>query len=326
MNIQKVHFALERLTVITGVSGSGKSTLVKNELIPSVHSYLNTGSSDKISGDLSSIEAIEYVDQNPIGRSSRSNPVTYIKAFDEIRNIFTKQPMAKIRGYKPSHFSLNVPNGRCEKCQGEGQITIEMQFMADLKVTCEECSGKRYKEEVLEVKYNGKNIFDVLNLSINEAIDFFKKLADPNRKTTLEGKLVTKLIALQKVGLGYMKLGQSSSTLSGGEAQRVKLAYFLIKGNNNQKTIFVFDEPTTGLHFHDIKLLLESFYALLDQGHSIVVIEHNPEIMKCANWIIDLGPGGGKNGGETMYSGTPEMIHKAINSSTGEYVLKKLNE
>ena len=326
LNIQKVHFALERLTVITGVSGSGKSTLVKNELIPSVHSYLNTGSSDKISGDLSSIEAIEYVDQNPIGRSSRSNPVTYIKAFDEIRNIFTKQPMAKIRGYKPSHFSLNVPNGRCEKCQGEGQITIEMQFMADLKVTCEECSGKRYKEEVLEVEYNGKNIFDVLNLSINEAIDFFKKLADPNRKTTLEGKLVTKLVALQKVGLGYMKLGQSSSTLSGGEAQRVKLAYFLIKGNNNQKTIFVFDEPTTGLHFHDIKLLLESFYALLDQGHSIVVIEHNPEIMKCANWIIDLGPGGGKNGGEIMYSGTPEMIHKAINSSTGEYVLKKLNE
>ena len=326
LNIQKVHFALERLTVITGVSGSGKSTLVKNELIPSVQSYLNTGSSDKISGDLSSIKAIEYVDQNPIGRSSRSNPATYIKAFDEIRNIFTKQPMAKIRGYKPSHFSLNVPNGRCEKCQGEGQITIEMQFMADLKVTCEECSGKRYKEEVLEVEYNGKNIFDVLNLSINEAIDFFKKLADPNRKTTLEGKLVTKLVALQKVGLGYMKLGQSSSTLSGGEAQRVKLAYFLIKGNNNQKTLFVFDEPTTGLHLHDIKLLLESFYALLDQGHSIVVIEHNPEIMKCANWIVDLGPGGGKNGGEIMYSGTPEMIQKAINSSTGEYVLKKLNE
>tara|TARA_B100000401_G_scaffold435849_1_gene378268 strand:- start:468 stop:3251 length:2784 start_codon:yes stop_codon:yes gene_type:complete len=326
LNIQEVRFALERLTVITGVSGSGKSTLVKNELIPSIQSYLNTGNSDKISGDLTSIESIEYVDQNPIGRSSRSNPATYIKAFDEIRNIFTKQPMAKIRGYKPSHFSLNVPNGRCEKCQGEGQITIEMQFMADLKVTCEECCGKRYKEEVLEVEYNGKNIFDVLNLSINEAIDFFKKLADPNRKTTLEGKLVTKLIALQKVGLGYMKLGQSSSTLSGGEAQRVKLAYFLIKGNNNQKTLFVFDEPTTGLHFHDIKLLLESFYALLDQGHSIVVIEHNPEIMKCANWIIDLGPGGGKNGGQITYSGTPEMIQKAENSATAEYILKKLKE
>ena len=326
LNIEQVHFALERLTVITGVSGSGKSTLVKNELIPSIQSYLNTGNSDKISGDLTSIESIEYVNQNPIGRSSRSNPATYVKAFDEIRNIFTKQPLAKIRGYKPSHFSLNVPNGRCEKCQGEGQITIEMQFMADLKVTCEECCGKRYKEEVLEVEYNGKNIFDVLNLSINEAIDFFKKLADPNRKTTLEGKVISKLVALQKVGLGYMKLGQSSSTLSGGEAQRVKLAYFLIKGNNNQKTLFVFDEPTTGLHFHDIKLLLESFYALLNQGNSIVVIEHNPEIMKCANWIIDLGPGGGKNGGNIMYAGTPELIQKSKNSATAEYILKKLKK
>tara|TARA_B100001778_G_scaffold320103_1_gene310197 strand:- start:152 stop:2935 length:2784 start_codon:yes stop_codon:yes gene_type:complete len=324
LSIKEVCFALERLTVITGVSGSGKSTLVKNELIPSIKSYLNTGESDKISGDLTSIETFEYVDQNPIGKSSRSNPATYIKAFDEIRNIFTKQPMAKIRGYKPSHFSLNVPNGRCEKCQGEGQITIEMQFMADLKVTCEECGGKRYKEEVLEVEYHGKNIFDILNLSINEAINFFKKFADPNRKTTLEGKLVNKLIALQKVGLGYIKLGQSSSTLSGGEAQRVKLAYFLIKGNNNQKTLFVFDEPTTGLHFHDIKLLLESFYALLDQGHSIIVIEHNPEVMKCADWIIDLGPGGGKNGGEITYAGSPEMIKKAKNSATAEFILNKL--
>ena len=325
LSINEVCFALERLTVITGVSGSGKSTLVKNELIPSIKSYLNTGKSDKISGDLTSIETFEYVDQNPIGKSSRSNPATYIKAFDEIRNIFTKQPTAKIRGYKPSHFSLNVPNGRCEKCQGEGKITIEMQFMADLKVNCEECFGKRYKEEVLEVEYNGKNIFDILNLSINEAISFFKKFADLNRKTTLEGKLVNKLIALQKVGLGYIKLGQSSSTLSGGEAQRVKLAYFLIKGNNNQKTLFVFDEPTTGLHFHDIKLLLESFYALLDQGHSIVVIEHNPEVMKCADWIIDLGPGGGKNGGKITYAGAPEMIKKSKNSATAKFLLKKLN-
>ena len=325
LSIKKVRFALERLNVITGVSGSGKSTLIKNELIPSLKSYLNSGSSEKLSGDLNSIESIEYVDQNPIGKSSRSNPATYIKAFDEIRNIFTKQPMAKIRGYKPSHFSLNVPNGRCEKCQGEGKITIEMQFMADLKVKCEECSGKRYKEEVLEVKYNEKNIFDILNLSIDEAVDFFKKNADPNRKTTLEGKLVTKLIALQKVGLGYIKLGQSSSTLSGGEAQRVKLAYFLIKGNYSSKTLFVFDEPTTGLHFHDIKLLLESFYALLDQGNSIIVIEHNPEIMKCANWIIDLGPGGGKNGGELTYEGTPEMMKNAVDSVTAEYILKKLD-
>ena len=233
--------------------------------------------------------------------------------------------MAKLRGYKPSHFSLNVPNGRCEKCQGEGKITIEMQFMADLKIKCEECSGKRYKEEVLEVRYNEKNIFDILNLSIDEAVDFFKKNADPNRKTSLEGKLITKLIALQKVGLGYIKLGQSSSTLSGGEAQRVKLAYFLIKGNYSSKTLFVFDEPTTGLHFHDIKLLLESFYALLDQGNSIVVIEHNPEIMKCANWIIDLGPGGGGNGGKLIYEGPPEMIKNAVDSATAKYIIKKLD-
>lgn len=325
LSIEKVNFALERLTVITGVSGSGKSTLIKNELLPSLKSTLNSETSDKISGNLSSIESIEYVDQNPIGKSSRSNPATYIKAFDEIRNIFTKQPMAKLRGYKPSHFSLNVPNGRCEKCQGEGKITIEMQFMADLKVNCEECNGKRYKEEVLEVEYHGKNIFDILNLSINQAIDFFKEFADPNRKTTLEGKLVNKLIALQKVGLGYIKLGQSSSTLSGGEAQRVKLAYFLIKGNDSSKTLFIFDEPTTGLHFHDIKLLLESFYALLDQGNSIIVIEHNPEIMKCANWIIDLGPSGGKDGGNLSYEGTPEMMKNAVNSATAEYVLKKLD-
>jgi excinuclease ABC subunit A len=275
-------------------------------------------------GDLDSVESIEYVDQNPIGKSSRSNPATYIKAFDEIRNIFTKQPLAKLRGYKPSHFSLNVPNGRCEKCQGEGQITIEMQFMADLKVKCQECGGKRYKDEVLEVDYNGKNIFNILNLSIDEAINFFKEYADPNRKTTLEGKLVTKLVALQKVGLGYIKLGQSSSTLSGGEAQRVKLAYFLIKGNDSSKTLFIFDEPTTGLHFHDIKLLLESFYALLDQGNSIIVIEHNPEIMKCADWIIDLGPGGGKNGGILCYEGTPEKIKENNKSATAEYIIRKL--
>jgi excinuclease ABC subunit A len=324
LSLKKVHFALERLTVITGVSGSGKSTLIKNELIPSLKSYLTTGHSERILGDLDSVESIEYVDQNPIGKSSRSNPATYIKAFDEIRNIFTKQPLAKLRGYKPSHFSLNVPNGRCEKCQGEGQITIEMQFMADLKVKCQECGGKRYKDEVLEVDYNGKNIFNILNLSIDEAINFFKEYADPNRKTTLEGKLVTKLVALQKVGLGYIKLGQSSSTLSGGEAQRVKLAYFLIKGNDSSKTLFIFDEPTTGLHFHDIKLLLESFYALLDQGNSIIVIEHNPEIMKCADWIIDLGPGGGKNGGIICYEGTPEKIQENNKSATAEYIIRKL--
>ena len=325
LKIDEVDFALNGLTVITGVSGSGKSSLVKNELLPEIKSYLNNGESFKISGDLKSIESIEYVDQNPIGKSSRSNPATYVKAFDEIRNIFTKLPMAKIRGYKPSHFSLNVPNGRCEKCQGEGHIKIEMQFMADLKVKCEECNGKRYKEEVLEVEYEKKNIFDILNLSIDEAIEFFKQKADPNRKTTLEGKLVNKLLPLQKVGLGYIKLGQSSSTLSGGEAQRVKLAYFLIKGNKKDKTLFVFDEPTTGLHFHDIKLLLNSFYALIDQGHSIIVIEHNPEIMKCANWIIDLGPGGGAKGGKICYSGTPEKIYSAKDSETAKFIINKYN-
>lgn len=322
--IKEVDFALNGLTVITGVSGSGKSSLVKNELLPEVQSYLNGGEFEKLSGDLKSIQSVEYVDQNPIGKSSRSNPATYVKAFDEIRNIFTKQPMAKLRGYKPSHFSLNVPNGRCEKCQGEGHITIEMQFMADLKIKCDECKGKRYKEEVLEVEYQGKNIFDILNLSIDEAINFFKEYADPSRKTTLEGKLINKLLPLQKVGLGYIKLGQSSSTLSGGEAQRVKLAYFLIKGNNSDKTLFVFDEPTTGLHFHDINLLLDSFYALIDQGHSIIVIEHNPEIMKCANWIIDLGPRGGKNGGQVCYAGIPEEIGKAKNSATAEFITQKL--
>ena len=326
LRIDEVDFALNGLTVITGVSGSGKSTLVKNELIPEINAYLNNGEVINISGDLKTIESIEYVDQNPIGKSSRSNPATYVKAFDEIRNIFTKLPMAKIRGYKPSYFSVNVPNGRCEKCQGEGCITIEMQFMADLKVKCEECKGKRYKEEVLEVEYEGKNIFDILNLSIDEAIDFFKRKADPNRKTTLEGKLINKLYPLQKVGLGYIKLGQSSSTLSGGEAQRVKLAYFLTKGNKSDKTLFVFDEPTTGLHFHDINLLLNSFYALIDQGHSIFVIEHNPEIMKCANWIIDLGPGGGKKGGKISYCGIPEKISTAKNSETAKYILEKLKQ
>ncbi len=324
LKIKEVAIALNGLTVITGVSGSGKSTLIKNELIPEVNAYLNNGNYNKISGDLKNIESIEYVNQNPIGKSSRSNPATYVKAFDEIRNIFTKQPMAGLRGYKPSHFSLNVPNGRCEKCQGEGYITIEMQFMADLKVKCDECRGKRYKEEVLEVEYHGKNIFEILNLSINEAIEFFKQFADPNRKTTLEGKLINKLLPLQKVGLGYIKLGQSSSTLSGGEAQRVKLAYFLIKGNNKSKTLFIFDEPTTGLHFHDIKLLLNSLYALIDQGHSIIVIEHNPEIMKCANWIIDLGPGGGNKGGQISYVGTPENILKSKTSVTAKYIISKL--
>ncbi len=232
--------------------------------------------------------------------------------------------MAQLRGYKPSHFSLNVPNGRCEKCQGEGVTTIEMQFMADLKVKCEECKGKRYQDEVLEIEYYGKNINDILNLSIDEALNFFKKHANPNKRSTLEGKLIKKLTPLSKVGLGYVKLGQSSSTLSGGEAQRVKLAYFLIKGNTPSKTLFIFDEPTTGLHFHDINLLLNSFYALVELGHSITVIEHNVEVMKCADWIIDLGPGGGKHGGEIIYEGTPEKIFNSKKSVTSKYIKNKL--
>lgn len=324
LNIPEVKFGVNCLNLVTGVSGSGKSTLIKSELLPEVKSYLNGGVVEKLSGKLEHIDSVEYVDQNPIGKSSRSNPATYVKAFDEIRNIFTKQPMAKLRGYKPSHFSLNVPNGRCEKCQGEGVITIEMQFMADLKITCEECKGQRYQDEVLEVEYNGKNIYEILNLSIDEAIDFFKAEADPNRKTTLEGKLINKLIPLQKVGLGYIKLGQSSSTLSGGEAQRVKLAYFLIKGNKKEKTLFVFDEPTTGLHFHDINLLLNSIYALINQGHTVVVIEHNPDVMKCANWLIDLGPGGGKHGGNVVYEGHPKDIGQSKKSVTAPYIIEKL--
>tara|TARA_B100000795_G_scaffold267482_1_gene252394 strand:- start:3189 stop:5972 length:2784 start_codon:yes stop_codon:yes gene_type:complete len=324
LNIKEVKFPLACLTVITGVSGSGKSTLVKHALIPVLNTYFSGGETTNLSGDLKTIESLEYVDQNPIGKSSRSNPATYVKAFDEIRNIFSQQPMSKLRGYKPSHFSLNVPNGRCEKCQGEGTTTTEMQFMADLKMKCEECKGKRYKDEVLEVHYQGKNISDVLNFSIEEALNFFKQNADPSRKTTLEGKLVKKLSPLNQVGLGYVKLGQSSSTLSGGEAQRVKLAYFLIKGNTANKTLFIFDEPTTGLHFHDINLLLKSFYALIELGHSVTVIEHNVEVMKCADWIIDLGPGGGKNGGEIVYQGPPEKIGSSKKSVTSKYILEKI--
>lgn len=324
LKIKDVKFPLNCLSVITGVSGSGKSTLIKQELIPELNNYFSGGEFTNLSGDLKTIESVEYIDQNPIGKSSRSNPATYVKAFDEIRNIFSQQPMSKVRGYKPSHFSLNVPNGRCEKCQGEGTTTVEMQFMADLKMKCDECNGKRYKDEVLEVNYNGKNISEVLDLSIEEALNFFKLNADPNRKTTLEGKLVKKLSPLNQVGLGYVKLGQASSTLSGGEAQRVKLAYFLIKGNSSSKTLFVFDEPTTGLHFHDINLLLKSLYALIDLGHSVTVIEHNIEVMKCADWIIDLGPGGGKNGGEIVYQGPPEKITSAKKSATAKYIIEKL--
>lgn len=316
-----VVFPLGCLTVITGVSGSGKSTLVKKILYPAVQKKL-TGVSEKagqyteLKGDFSQIKAIEYVDQNPIGKSSRSNPVTYIKAYDDIRDIFSKQQLSKLRGYQPKHFSFNVEGGRCETCKGEGTVTVEMQFMADVHLECETCHGKRFKKEILEVNFEGKNIDDVLTMTIDEAVEFYGK----HNQT----KLVTKLKTLQDVGLGYVQLGQSSSTLSGGEAQRIKLASFLLAGTTREKMLFIFDEPTTGLHFHDIKKLLKSFEALIDKGHSIIVIEHNLDLIKCADYIIDIGPEGGENGGNLVATGTPEEIVKNKKSFTGKYLKDKL--
>ncbi|SDH50015.1 excinuclease ABC subunit UvrA [Winogradskyella thalassocola] len=316
-----VNFPLEMLTVITGVSGSGKSTLVKKILFPAIQKKL-TGFSDKIGqvseikGNHSNIQHVEFVDQNPIGRSSRSNPVTYIKAYDDIRALYASQKLSNIRNYAAKHFSFNVDGGRCETCKGEGEVTIEMQFMADVHLTCETCGGKRFKKEVLEVKFEGKSIDDILNLTIDDAIDFFKT----HKQTKIEGKLQP----LQDVGLGYVTLGQSSSTLSGGEAQRIKLATFLGKGSKSDNALFIFDEPTTGLHFHDIKKLLKSFQALIAKGHSIIVIEHNIDLIKCADYIIDLGPEGGIHGGQLVASGTPEDIVKNKNSVTGKYLKEKL--
>ena len=317
-----VTFPLDMLTVVTGVSGSGKSTLVRRILYPALHKSLGgygekPGEFSGIDGDFDHIKKIEFVDQNPIGRSSRSNPVTYIKAYDDIRTMFAAQKVANIRNYKPKHFSFNVDGGRCEVCKGEGEVTIEMQFMADVHLECETCKGKRFKKEVLEVTYDGKSIHDILTMTVDEAMAFF----------TLhnESKIINKLKPLQDVGLGYVQLGQSSSTLSGGEAQRIKLASFLTKGKNKDKTLFIFDEPTTGLHFHDIKKLLKSFEALLDKGHSIIVIEHNLELIKCADYIIDLGPEGGILGGNLMATGTPESICKNNNSLTGKYLKDKIN-
>lgn len=314
-----VSFPLHVLTVITGVSGSGKTTLIKSILYPALQKLMGsysgekTGSFDKLEGNLKSVQQIEFVDQNPIGKSSRSNPVTYIKAYDAIRELYASQPLAKQRAYKPQHFSFNVDGGRCETCTGEGEITIEMQFMADVHLPCEECGGTRFKEEVREVHYHGKSISDVLQKSIDESVEFF---AD-------EKTLAQKLKPLQEVGLGYIKLGQSSNTLSGGEAQRVKLASFLGKGKNSDPVLFIFDEPTTGLHFNDIKKLLNSFYALLDQGHSIIVIEHNMDIIKCADWIIDLGPEAGTNGGNLVFAGTPEDMIKTDLGYTSKYLKEK---
>jgi excinuclease ABC subunit A len=316
-----VTFPLEMLTVITGVSGSGKSTLVKKILFPAIQKKL-TGFSDKagqfteMKGNHSNIQHVEFVDQNPIGRSSRSNPVTYIKAYDDIRALFASQKLSKIRNYAAKHFSFNVDGGRCETCKGEGEVTIEMQFMADVHLICDTCNGKRFKKEVLEVNFEGKSIDDVLNMTIDDAIDFFT--------TTKQTKIQGKLQPLQDVGLGYVTLGQSSSTLSGGEAQRIKLATFLGKGSKSNNSLFIFDEPTTGLHFHDIQKLLTSFQALIAKGHSIIVIEHNIDLIKCADYIIDLGPKGGKNGGHLVAYGTPEDIVKNINSVTGKYLEDKL--
>ena len=281
-----------------------------------------TGTSEKagqfneLRGSFGHIGSIEYVDQNPIGRSSRSNPVTYIKAYDEIRDLFSKQKLSKIRNYQPKHFSFNVEGGRCETCQGEGVVTIEMQFMADVHLECETCQGKRFKKEILEVAFEGKNIHDILEMTIDDAIAFFQK---HNQQ-----KIVQKILPLQQVGLGYVQLGQSSATLSGGEAQRIKLASFLVKGTSQAKTLFLFDEPTTGLHFHDIKKLLKAFEALIEKGHSIMVIEHHLDLIKCADYIIDIGPNGGADGGTVVAFGTPEEVSKIKKSATGQYLIEKL--
>ncbi|NNC35535.1 MAG: excinuclease ABC subunit UvrA [Croceitalea sp.] len=316
-----VTFPLNMLTVVTGVSGSGKSTLVKKIVYPALLKAIGgygekAGQFTAIEGKYSTIKHVEFVDQNPIGRSSRSNPVTYIKAYDDIRALFASQRLSKLRGYQAKHFSFNVDGGRCEKCKGEGEITVEMQFMADVHLECDVCEGKRFKKEVLEVRFEGKNINDILNMTIDEAIVHFK--------TFKQDKISNKLQPLQDVGLGYVALGQSSSTLSGGEAQRIKLASFLIKGNTKDKALFIFDEPTTGLHFHDIKKLLKSFDALLAKGHSIIVIEHNIELIKCADYIIDLGPEGGENGGHLMAEGTPEEIIENKKSFTAKYLKQKI--
>ena len=314
-------FPLGVFTAITGVSGSGKSTLVKKILYPAMLREVGgygekPGQYTKLEGDFSSIKNVEFINQNPIGRSSRSNPVTYIKAYDDIRNLYANQKLSDIRGYKAKHFSFNVDGGRCDNCNGEGEVTIEMQFMADVHLECETCKGKRFKKEVLEVKFNDKSIHDVLHMTVDDAIVFFN-LHD-------ESKIKNKLQPLQDVGLGYVQLGQSSSTLSGGEAQRIKLASFLVKGHTKEKTLFIFDEPTTGLHFHDINKLLASFYALLDRGHTVIVVEHNIDIIKCADHIIDLGLEGGEKGGKIIVQGTPEEVAANKESITAIYLKEKI--
>jgi excinuclease ABC subunit A len=319
-----VKFPLEVLTVITGVSGSGKSTLIKQILYPALKknyggTSVKTGEFDNLKGDFQRIEDVEFVDQNPIGKSSRSNPVTYVKAYDDIRELYASQQLSSINSFKPKHFSFNVEGGRCDACEGEGEIKVSMQFMADVRLVCEQCNGKRFKDEVLEVKFAEKNIYDILCLTVDEAIVFFE-----SKEEKLCKKIIEKIKPLQEVGLGYVTLGQSSNTLSGGEAQRIKLASFLVKKSTDKKTLFIFDEPTTGLHFHDIKKLLTALNALIEIGHSVIVIEHNAEIIKCADWVIDLGPEGGDEGGQLVFEGTPEELVKCKKSYTGQFLKGKL--
>ena len=312
-----VEFPLNNLTVITGVSGSGKTTLVKKILYPALLKEkgmfkIKPGQFDSISGDISKIDEIEFIDQNPIGTSSRSNPVTYLKIYDDIRNLYSSLKLSKLNNYKAKHFSFNVDGGRCENCKGEGSVKIEMQFMADVSLICENCKGKRFKNEILKVKYQGMTIDNILTMTVDEAINFFS--IHENKKIS------SKLKPLQDVGMGYVQLGQSSSTLSGGEAQRIKLATFLLKGNKGKKTLFIFDEPTTGLHFHDIKKLLKSFNSLLDNGHSIIVVEHNLDLIKCSDNVIDLGPDGGENGGNLIFNGSPKKLMTEKKSRLKKYL------
>ena len=324
-NLQNVgvKFPLNTICVVTGVSGSGKSSLVTKILYPALAKMFGgfsekTGQHDLVRGDINLITSIEFVDQNPIGKSSRSNPVTYLKVYDEIRKLYSELQSSKLSGFKPSHFSFNIEGGRCEECQGEGEITVEMQFMADIHLVCESCKGKRFRDEILEITFEGKNIYDILDLTVDEAIDFFG-----NHKTTSAKKIAKLLKPLQDVGLGYVKLGQSSSTLSGGESQRIKLASFLAK-EKGSPSLFIFDEPTTGLHFHDIRKLLDSFNALIARGHSIIIIEHNLDVIKCADWVIDLGPEGGKEGGRIIFEGKPEDLINVPESYTGAALKAKL--
>ena len=316
-----VEIPLGVLTCITGVSGSGKSSLADDILYPALmrklkETTLTPGDHDSIYVDNAQLQGVEMVSQSPIGKSTRSNPVTYIKAYDEIRKLFAEQPYCKHTGITPAAFSFNMPGGRCEECEGEGVIKVSMQFMADVELQCEACGGMRFKSEILDVKYNGKNIYDILNMSVDEAIEFFS--ADTNNATCK--RIVERIRPLQMVGLGYVKLGQSSSTLSGGESQRVKLASFLTKERSVEKIMFIFDEPTTGLHFHDIGRLLKAFDALIERGHTVVVVEHNMDVIKCADWVIDLGPEAGSEGGNIVVAGTPEQVMACEQSYTGKFL------